>query len=179
VCLALSLIASADIGERHAIFAAQVEKFLAGGDVDAGSRYRLAMPEVLSTVEEPVLRLEGKSVAGSKLVLRVACSAAAQCLPFYVELRFASSPAAAVFSSRLEVTEHRRTLRAKARPPVLVHGGALAKLEVVVSRDVKLYFYVRCLQSGAAGETVRVRDDKTRRNYLAQVIDQGKLRTEL
>jgi hypothetical protein len=88
VCLALSLVASADIGERHAIFAAQVEKFLAGGDAEAGgSRYRLAMPEVLSTVEEPVLRLEGKSVAGSKLVLRLGCSAGAQCLPFYVEVR--------------------------------------------------------------------------------------------
>lgn len=164
---------------RYAISVGEITSLLEQAGI--GANYKLSVPTVGTAVESPQLQVEAKSLAGNALRLRIGCGIANQCLPFYVVLRFGSAEQAeeiaGLIVAQRRLGSHRRTVIAK-RAPLLVHGGSLAKLEVV-SGGVRLFLYVRCLQSGAAGETVRARDEETHRNYLAQVVDLGKLRSEL
>jgi hypothetical protein len=176
VTAAAPMQAQARVREKagYAIASSQIMSLL-GPSLAEEMDYRLTLPAVVSRVADPKLKVEAKTLRESVVRLRIGCTVSQECLPFYASLHFGSTAAAQTFAD-LTVAERRGPPR---RAPMLVHGGALAKLEVVVSGDVRLYFYVRCLQSGAAGDRIRARDEKTRKIYLAQVGEQGELRSEL
>jgi len=140
-----------------------------------GSAVHLSVPEMSSRVPRPPLALLSKHRQQDHVRLRVACDDPTNCLPFYVELEFDSEVVAANFADRITRTTKVPTI---AKLPLLVTRGSIARLEVVIG-GVRLQLYVRCLQSGAQGDVIRVSDDKMHRIYRARVLDKDHLRADL
>jgi hypothetical protein len=157
--------------ESHRITTADVVTSL---KLDAGS-VRITMPYVVSRGAHPSLRLMSQQGHERRVLARIGCERAMDCLPFYAEIEFPSSVEAEQFSTQT----HTVSTVPRRRPDTpIVRGGSIAELEIRV-RAIRLLLHVRCLQSGAAGDTIRVLDESTKRIYRAKVIDQNHLRADL
>jgi len=160
-------------GESYRIQAVQIAQLLSSNQVSGD--YRFTLPDVVSAVENPLLRVASRSRRENMVRMRVECVDHSQCLPFFVGLRFGSIEQARQFVAQNAPRFPSPTRRAVAP---LVHRGSVAKLEVV-SNDIKLFLYVRCLQSGVAGDWVHARDEESHKVYQAQVTGKDQLRLEL
>ena len=170
VVLAFALAAGARAG-TYRITTSDVANSL---QLDAGSA-RITMPVVLSRVEHPALRLIAQAQRGRSVRVRIDCEKRVECPPFYAEIDFLSNVRAEQFLAQarsVSVQPQKRLV------PPIVQSGSMAELEIRM-RAIRLLFHVRCLEAGAKGDVIRVRDESTKRIYRARVVDKNHLRAEL
>jgi len=137
----------------------------------------LLMPNAISRVGSPQLKVISENHEGSSLRLRIGCLRISECLPFYVVVQFRSSEAAARFAKTVACAT-RSAIHANP-DPVLVRPGEMAHLEVALSDQITLRIDVRCLQAGKLQQVIPVRDEETRKLYSALVLGRGELRAHL
>ena len=168
--LTLTISLVAQTSERYPITIEQVFRAL---QLDL-TVVDLSIPVLTAKSAEPVLEVRGQERVSNRVILQVACADGRSCLPFLAELRFRDAGDAQLFCGKLPIPLRRRT-----GVPVLVKQGSKAELELITGRRVILHFAVRILQSGRLGEMVRVRDEHSRHVYLARVVRENQVRSEL
>jgi flagella basal body P-ring formation protein FlgA len=119
---------------------------------------------------------------GSRLV-RLDCSTRSDCLPFHVVLRSAALERSDLTGTgRMSEASTRRSLQKDAKslgqfPPPLARSGD--RMLLVEQRPgMRLQAKVVCLQSGALGDAIRVRNLATHRVLLATVTGKAEVRVE-
>ncbi len=117
-----------------------------------------------------------------RFIFRLECENEADCLPFMARVQVDPDSAvrmSALFA-RLSLLKE-SFMGAAARPrkdPIVIQSGSRAML-LLDSERVHIRIPVICLQSGSAGETIRVSTPDHRQNYRAQVVKDGVLQGRL
>ena len=119
-------------------------------------------------------RLEVVSVRpqnGNTANVRLKCANTRLCLPFYVLIHWQDPDQVkdALLSGHLRTLSSAETL---SREEMLVKSGRTATL-VLERENSRITMPVLCLQSGARGQSVRVRSKDSNKVYLATVIASG------
>jgi Chaperone for flagella basal body P-ring formation len=96
------------------------------------------------------------------------------CLPFYATVEDVKGVELLSRESLLLSTVLPHSRRVSPSRPKLVHAGQIAKM-AIASPGIRISMEVICLQSGIAGDSVRVRDIRTGKVFLAQVDSAGAL----
>lgn len=135
----------------------------------------LIVPSVLAVSTTPALNVSRVLIdePHKRIEVRVRC-ATNQCLPFVVFVVPRVFPAKLnrhpenVVSSAAAPEERRRSLLP------LAHVGQMARL-FMAGEGIRISMVVRCLDSGKAGQTIRVRDTTSGKIYRAEVKPDGVL----
>jgi len=118
--------------------------------------------------------------------LRVACSPAKDCLPFYVMVEFdgtaaerkeiAGRMARPIARAETFPTAVKKSERARARKkPALTQAGGWASM-TVEGGGIHIFTQVICLERGVQGQIIRVRNPESKRVLRAQVVGPGRVR---
>ncbi len=143
----------------RAVLAAHPE--LAGDSMELATRILLREPA-------PLLQAGSLERAGEQGRVRVRCQAETACLPFYVLVHL--TPAQAPSPRQMPAFS-------AGNPPVLRSGDRTSM--VIDSGLLHLRLPVTCLQSGAAGSSIRVMGPARGKVYEAAVIDRTTVRGNL
>ncbi|MGA9527455.1 MAG: flagella basal body P-ring formation protein FlgA [Terriglobales bacterium] len=172
VCLCALLFANAEPRGRISIS----HEVIANAVRLAGTEVTPEQVHVLSNVTAragAILRV--KSVAGAadgKLLAKMACRNANDCLPFYVlvdEPRNVSNGANKAHSAPTLAKAQEHPLVARGQPVTLV----------IDKTDSRIRLSVICLEGGLAGQTIRVASPDRKRIYTAEVINSTVVRSAL
>jgi len=165
--------AAAQAQSRIPITAARIASAINGAGMQITADQVTLLADVAATAPSPVLLVESmQPLNGQRMKVRLSCADNAQCLPFLVLVRLgpsgAPSPTAAVAALRAEAYPKSLVVRAGARATLLLDGA-----------HVHIRIAVVCLESGAAGQTIRVASADHRQTYMARVVDQAVLKASL
>ncbi len=130
------------------------------------------IPEVRCASRSPQLEATNVSYDSKSRTLecRLRC-ARGGCLPFYARVT-TTQPTSPLRSQSLRISRRDR-LNKQAVSPTL-KAGDLVTLSIVTP-VIRISLPVRCLQSGAIGETVRVRDPQANKVFLARIESKTRL----
>lgn len=137
------------------------------------------LSDVVAKTNAPALRVASVGPwQADRAQVRLDCVVSDECLPFVVTVRRSQgNPSEGAFVAS--------GLQASRRPPVetaksktLVHIGSPAVL-LLDGGHVHIQLAVICLESGSAGQVIRVAARGRERTYLAEVCSDGTLRGTL
>lgn len=189
---ALAPAAAATNQQRFPIESTQVKAALQTAHFSASGAEVVLLAHLTSTTTEPRFEVSEVLPWGTRSAhVRLVCMPSEECLPFYVAVEWPSVSlarsallAAGVPASAIDRAEGvtpssamafapRTTAKTAAEPVDVVRSGSRALLEMDGER-LHVQVPVICLESGAAGNTIRVTGLDHRQTYEALVID-GKL----
>jgi Chaperone for flagella basal body P-ring formation len=173
VCLSLIVSASTlSAGEvmRYHVGEQDIRRLLLLPD----SEVRVSLPMITSGVNAPQLRVLAIAHLGREVQVRIRCQRRTDCGDFFVALQFTGTRQAQEFLQSYAITVARHETPTK----IAIKAGTCVELHIA-SRTVSLKIKVSALQSGRAGQTIRVRDELTRRIYSGYVESGGGLRADL
>jgi len=133
------------------------------------------LTEVVATKPAPALKLRSVEKIGSeRLSARMECIESDECLPFFVAIWTGreSEQQIAAISTRYSLTG------TASRTSAVVRAGTTVNL-FLDGEHVHIRIPVKCLESGAPGQTIRVEEKSHRLVYTAQVIDGSAVRGRL
>ncbi|MGD0481739.1 MAG: flagella basal body P-ring formation protein FlgA [Terracidiphilus sp.] len=133
------------------------------------------LTEVVATRPAPALKLRSVEKIGSdRLSARMECIQNDECLPFFVAIQTGreSEEQSAAIGTRYSLTGI--TPRAAA----VVRAGTTVNL-FLDGEHIHIRIPVKCLESGAPGQAIRVEDKSHRLVYTAQVVDGSAVRGRL
>ncbi len=161
---------------RYAISSEKVAGAMAAMGMQVAPAQLTLLSDPVATTSDPQLRVQSmQRWPGDKLVVRLDCASAQQCLPFFVSVRLGNSAPnqiAAVNSARAPEPSVR------SASTMAVHAGQPATL-FIEGDHVHIRVAVRCLQSGTVGQTVRAEGPDHQQTYTAQVTGMGVLKGRL
>jgi hypothetical protein len=173
--LAVPTVAAA---QRQAITAAQVAAAMNAAGMKVSPQQVMLLADVTARTGSPGLQVESMERWGDdRIKVRLNCSDRSACLPFFVAIR--SSPQ----STLLPVAAMQRSSAAMSPPrtdvsPIVVRSGAPVILLLDGGR-IHIRLSVVCLESGAAGQTIRVASKDHHQTYTAVVVDGSTVRASL
>jgi hypothetical protein len=173
--LAVPTVATA---QREAITAAQVAAAMNAAGMKVSPQQVILLAGVTARTSTPGLQVESmERWGGDRIKVRLNCSDPSACLPFFVAVR--SSP----LGTLLPVAATQRSSAAMSPPrpdanSMVVRSGAPVILLLDGGR-VHIRLSVVCLESGAAGQTIRVASKDHRQTYTAVVVDGSTVRASL
>jgi len=137
------------------------------------------LANVVATTANPELRVESvQRWDDQKMMVRLSCAQAGQCIPFFVGLRVnRDAQDQAMAASNAAVSLVRASQPAMVRTPA-VRAGMPATL-FLEGDHVHIRLSVICLQNGTPGQTIRATDKSRRMVYTAEVADNGILKGRL
>jgi hypothetical protein len=178
--LILSVLAvpTVAVAQREAITAAQVAAAMNAAGMKVSPQQVILLAGVTARTSTPGLQVESmERWGGDRIKVRLNCSDPSACLPFFVAVR--SSP----LGTLLPVAATQRSSAAMSPPrpdanSMVVRSGAPVILLLDGGR-VHIRLSVVCLESGAAGQTIRVASKDHRQTYTAVVVDGSTVRASL
>ncbi|HVT97755.1 MAG TPA: flagella basal body P-ring formation protein FlgA [Acidobacteriaceae bacterium] len=161
---------------RYAISSENVAGAMATMGMQVSPTQLTLLSDPVATTTNPQLRVQSmQRWPGDKIVARLECATTQQCLPFFVSVRLgnmATSQIAAASDSPAPEPAIRST------PAMVVHAGSPATL-YIEGDHIHIRVAVRCLQSGAIGQTIRAEGPDRQQTYTAQVAGAGVLKGRL
>ena len=133
------------------------------------------LTEVVATRPAPALKVRSVERIGSeRLSARMECIESDQCLPFFVAIQTArtNEPQLAAMSTGNLLTGN------APRPAPVVRAGATVNL-FLDGAHIHIRIPVKCLESGAPGQAIRVEEKSHGLIYTAQVVDGSTVRGRL
>lgn len=160
---------------RYAITPAQVAAAVSGAGMQVDPSQVALLTGVVSKGPDPQLAVRSiEPQEGHRAIARLQCADHSQCLPFVVAIQLSRQSSAAphaVPASVISVSEP--VSRPSAAVSLRQGSSAVLLLE---SGPVHITLPVICLQSGSAGQTIRVTDRERRQIYMAQVVNENLLK---
>jgi hypothetical protein len=137
-----------------------------------------ALPPVTLSVPQPghaanKILISGSNLLGSKLLVRLRCDPVFSCREFYATLTYANTEEAMRAHNQLQDSFHRRTEKNRT----VIRAGDRVSLLLEVGR-VRLRLPVEVLNSGAIGESVRVRDRQSQKVLQAVAMHAGEVNAQ-
>jgi hypothetical protein len=142
---------------------------------------------LLSNIEvatpAPMLQVRSvEQIGAGRFMVRVECESQDNCLPFMASVRCDEGTATTLSNAASRLSLLKGSFSASAlqpsRPLILIRNGSRATL-LLNGAHIHISIPVICLQSGAAGQTVRATTTDHRQIYAAQVVDVGILQGKL
>ncbi len=137
----------------------------------------MLLSDVVATSASPKLRVRSVEKWGDhRLMVRLECEAAQECVPFMVGLQLGQSGDAQNSTSTPQLAAG-----SMARPSLksyVVRAGAQTTLMLDGDR-VHIRMPVVCLENGVPGQKVRVRSSDSKQVYTAEVVDDTLLKGRL
>ena len=133
------------------------------------------LTDVVASRPAPALKLRSVERIGSdRISARLECIQGDECLPFFVAIRTGgqSEEQIAAISTRYSLTG------VAPRAAAAVRAGATVNL-FLDGAHIHIRIPVKCLESGAPGQAIRVQDQSDRLVYTAQVVDGTTVRGRL
>ena len=189
--LAVSVANAQQLRPRYPVTSAQIVSAMQNREMSTSNvQVRLPGP-ITSLVADPALEIQSVSQINShEMRLRVACLERTDCLPFFVVVTSADgqgSSSLPVKSAPQPVsTEHSAPLvksASEALPPHEVSSKSITSGEPPILRSgapatlgfdgerLHVRVGVICLQSGAAGDKIRVTTRDHKQIYVAEIVD--------
>jgi hypothetical protein len=174
--LAVPAVAATTHGE--AITATQVAAAINAAGMKVSPQQVTLLADVMARSSTPGLQVESMERWGDgRMTVRLNCSDPSACLPFIVAVRWSPQstllPVAATQRSSAPVSPSRPDVNS-----MVVRSGTPAILLLDGGR-VHIRLSVVCLESGAAGQTIRVASKDHRQTYTAVVVDGSTVRASL
>jgi hypothetical protein len=152
---------------EYSISSDQVSRALGNAGIRVDAKDVSLSAEVVSSKPGAVLKvleIHPAPAAREMLLVRIACQEAGACLPFSASVKWSGDPATLAMGSR-----HASAAAAVTSPPCI---GAGAHAMLVITRDrSQIQISVLTLQSGSAGQVIRVATPDRKQIYRAKVID--------
>jgi hypothetical protein len=161
---------------RYAINPDKVAGAMAGIGMQVSPAQLTMLSDAVATTSDPQLSVQSmQRWPGDKVVVRMECATAQQCLPFFVSVRLGNAAVSqiAAVNSTIETQPIIRTA-----PTIAVRAGSPATL-YIEGDHIHIRVAVKCLQSGAIGQTVRAEGPDHQQTYTAQVAGNGVLKGRL
>jgi hypothetical protein len=141
------------------------------------------LADAMATTRTPVLPVRFlEQLDADRFMARMECANSAACLPFMASIQVDKNEAnqLASISSRQSLQSRPASGNGSRSMPesIVIRSGSQAILQLE-GDHIQIRIPVICLQSGAAGQTIRATDEDHRRIYAAQVVDMGLLRGKL
>jgi hypothetical protein len=157
---------------RYAIRAEQVARALSTNGAQVTPDQVDLPANVVASVAEPVLKVKSIDRADERrLFARLECVSTQQCLPFIVTVHLAGPLQPTTTASGLT--------NARMAPAIpVVRAGSAATL-LLEGTHVHIRLPVVCLESGAAGQTIRAASPDRKQFYTVQVVREGVLEGRL
>jgi len=168
---------------QYSISAEQVAASVNRMGVQIAPRQVTILADAVSATPSPVLQVRSlERLDTDRFMARLVCENSSDCVPFMASIQVDRNGAAQLASiSSRQSPQVQQVLRAGPQPgpeSIVIRGGAPAMLQLE-GDHVQFRIPVICLQSGAAGQTIRATDKDHRRIYAAQVVSNGLLRGRL
>ena len=181
----LPVAAAALPNGRYALAVPAVARVLEGAGVAVRAE-QVTLPGALTAaVAAPTLRVSGAEARGEgELTVRLRCEAAAECLPFFAEVKMATRPEAVAAAERLRAgmqpgvraatvgasTVHSAAIAGRAEAVQRLMVGAPVRLELT---DARMRIVLRgvAMDAGVPGAEVRVASLDRRQTYRGVVVD--------
>ena len=168
---------------QYSISAEQVAASVNRMGVQIAPRQVTILADAVSATPSPVLQVRSlERLDTDRFMARLVCENSSDCVPFMASIQVDRNGAAQLASiSSRQSPQVQQVLRAGPQPgpeSIVIRGGAPAMLQLE-GDHVQIRIPVICLQSGAAGQTIRATDKDHRRIYAAQVVSNGLLRGRL
>jgi hypothetical protein len=174
LCAAMALPAVAAPGP-NAITVELVADTLSAAGMKVSARQVTLLADVVASTSKPALRVESMERWGDhRMRVRLACDSNSDCLPFLVAVNWGDDDATTARSSSSAAVSPAKT----SLDPIVVHAGSPAIL-LLDGDHVHIQLPVFCLESGAAGQTVRVVSKEQRKTFTAQVFSESVLKGRL
>lgn len=179
LCVAAALPALA-AAKHYAITQEQIAAALTSTGLQVSPDQISPHPQVVAFVDQPTLEVKFIQPAGGhRLIARMECAQAAQCLPFLVTLRMdRSSPALDGSAPAPPPPPANWRSGSSHSQPLLVRAGSSAVL-LLDGAHVHISIPVICLDGGALGQTVRATNPDRKHLYSVQVAGDRLLRGRL
>jgi hypothetical protein len=175
LCAAMALPAVAAPPSANAITAEFIADTLNAAGMKVSARQVTLLADVVASTSKPALRVESMERWGDhRMKVRLACDSNTECLPFLVAVNWSGDDAMPVRSSSSAAISPAKS----ASDSIVVHAGAPAIL-LLDGDHVHIQLPVFCLESGAAGQTVRVVSKEQRKTFTAQVFSESVLKGRL
>ena len=141
------------------------------------------LADVVAARPSPALQVRSlERLDADRFMARLECVNTADCVPFMASIQVDKNGATQLASiSSRQSPQGQRILGIGPQPgpeSIVIRSGAPAMLQLE-GDHVQIRIPVICLQSGAAGQTIRATDKDHRRIYAAQVVSNGLLRGRL
>ena len=164
---------------RAAITPAQIAAAITNAGVKVSAEQVTLLTEVTAASAAPGLEVQSMEPWGiRRMRVRLTCGASEQCLPFFVAVRFGNEGATQPDSAASDRPPLAALPAATDPSSFAVRSGAKATL-LLDSGHVHIRLIVVCLESGAAGQTIRVSSIDHRQTYRAKVVGDAVLRASL
>ena len=168
----LGLVArSSATTRRNSITPQQVARALNEAGYEISPQRIKVLANAVASTRDPLLRVGAfEQWRGGQVRLRVECVNGSECVPFFVQVdrgEFSRYNEAALPQTPLNVDEN-------AIRPVLAHAGSAARL-VLTGPHSRIGLSVICLESGRAGQMIRVVTRDRRQTLLADVVGPNEL----
>jgi hypothetical protein len=133
------------------------------------------LTDVVATKPAPALKLRSVEKIGSeRLSARMECIESDECLPFFVAIQTGQQSEQQIAAISTSYAPAGTTSRAAA----VVRAGTTVNL-FLDGEHIHIRIPVKCLESGAPGQTIRVEEKSNRLVYTAQVVDGSAVRGRL
>lgn len=156
--------------EHYAITPELIAATMSQAGIQVSSDQVTLLADVVAATPAPVLKVSTVERLDNRRVLaRLECETHEECLPFFVSLGAvqksnAQSPADAPDLLPAGLTP------SKAAKSIVLRNGSPARL-LLDGNHVHISIPVICLEAGAPGQTIRVRDRDHRMVFAAQVVN--------
>lgn len=179
---AVTRLAPAESG-RYAIGAEQVAATVSSIGVPVASGQVSILADAVAATPSPVLQLRVVERTGvGRFSVRIECENGNDCLPFMASVQMDQSGATKMeeVAARLSIlkTSYSNSGGQPRPKQIVIRNGSLATLQLD-GAHVHIRIPVICLESGAAGQTIRATDKDHRHTYAAQVVENGLLQGRL
>jgi hypothetical protein len=170
-----------------AITAPEVAAALQQAGMPVGAEQVRFLAHVVAAEANPELQaVRADASADSQAWVQMRCRNSAQCIPFYVALRWPSAEAAAMALQNLQLASGPsaavpNALPSQPRRPgeaVVVRSGEAATL-VIEGQRMRMELPVICLQNGALGAKIRVASADRKQTYMAEVVSSKLLKARI
>lgn len=166
-CAAAS-IPSLAAPREYVITQEQIAAVLASGGMGVAPNQVSPLAKVVARVADPALKVISIQKAGDRrMIARLECAHAAECLPFLVAVRVEDGASAPVPPSGLSQPQS-----------LLVRAGSSATL-LLDGTHVHISIPVICLENGSMGQRIRVANPDRSKFYTVQVAGDRLLRGAL
>ncbi len=177
-CLVIAAVASCSAlaaSARYPISKQQVAAAVSDMGVEVAPEQVTFLADVVASTGAPRLTVQSMQRWGNqKMVARLQCESSDQCLPFFVSLKMSPGTEA----SSKPVPTYAPAVATPVAKRYVVKSGTPATL-MLEGQRVHIRLAVICLESGAAGQTIRVTDRDHKIFFHAQVVDGGLLQGRL
>jgi len=161
---------------RYAIAPEKIVGAMAAIGMQISPAQLTMLSDAVAATSEPQLRVQSvERWPGDKVVVRVDCASREQCLPFFVSVRLGSAAPTQIATANLTISTEPSV---RSAPAMAVHAGSPATL-YIEGDHIHISVAVKCLQSGAVGQTIRAEGPDHQQTYTAQVAGNGVLKGRL